>query len=91
MIRHIVLFKIKDEFKSEIPQLVKEYLLRFKAISTREENSGKMLEEIDPRIKVQHVSDPTFLPGADFWKEKVKKKETDKGKYEQIGFIVQPA
>lgn len=59
-------------------ELVKEYLLRFKAISTREENSGKMLEEIDPRIKVQHVSDPTFLPGADFWKEKVKKKETDK-------------
>lgn len=25
MIRHIVLFKIKDEFKSEIPQLVKNF------------------------------------------------------------------
>jgi heme-degrading monooxygenase HmoA len=25
MIRHIVLFKIKDEFKSEIPQLVKAF------------------------------------------------------------------
>lgn len=25
MIRHIVMFKIKDEFKSEIPQLVKNF------------------------------------------------------------------
>ena len=25
MIRHIVMFKIKDEFKSEIPQLVKDF------------------------------------------------------------------
>ena len=25
MIRHIVLFKIKDEFKSEIPQMVKNF------------------------------------------------------------------
>ena len=25
MIRHIVLFKIKDEFKDEIPQLVKDF------------------------------------------------------------------
>ena len=25
MIRHIVLFKIKDEYKSEIPQLVKNF------------------------------------------------------------------
>ena len=25
MIRHIVLFKIKDEFKDEIPQLVKNF------------------------------------------------------------------
>ena len=25
MIRHIVMFKIKDEFKDEIPQLVKNF------------------------------------------------------------------
>ena len=29
MIRHIVMFKIKDEFKDEIPQLVKNFYGRY--------------------------------------------------------------
>lgn len=66
------------EFGNDDRETVKRYLLRFKAISTREENSGKMLETIDPRIRVSHVSDPTFLPGADFWKSKVKSTKSEK-------------
>lgn len=60
------------KFKESDRKLIKSYLSKFKAVSTREENSGAILRQIAPDIKTQHVSDPTFLPGTQFWKDKLK-------------------
>ena len=58
MIRHIVMFKIKDEFKDEIPQLVKNfYGMRIAQVGCRPKpfcsvicNESELMEKFDIRI-----------------------------------------
>lgn len=68
------------ELKDSDKRIVKDYLKKFKAISTREKNSGMILEKLDPTIKVEHVSDPTILLDSIFWESKVKA-NNQKNKY----------
>ena len=50
MIRHIVMFKIKDEFKEEIPQLVRNFYGM----------KGKIEGMVSLRLRAGHA----FLPGG---------------------------
>lgn len=67
----IGLNKIDDEYKN----LFKENLMKFKAISLREEKGNELVKELTNRVDIETVIDPTMLVDETKWNKIMKKPE----------------